>query len=205
MPDFLYLKALLLGFGIVMPVGPITVLLVRRTLTAEHRVAVCSAAGIIAADSLYAFLAAYAFSSVVDILHAGERPIRLVGGAILLWMAVTIWRSVVHELSSVPSSRGAAADFASIFALTLSNPLTILGFAGVFATIGTSAGTRSGASLSFALGISSASLIWTFAIVAAALAMRHMISPRAMRRLNRASAIVLALFGLRSLIVAFTG
>jgi threonine/homoserine/homoserine lactone efflux protein len=167
-----------LGFSIAAPVGPIGVLVLRQSLGGGWRAGVASGLGAALADLIYGALAAAGVRA-----FAGQgRAVALAGGAILLVLA---WRSWRERPAQKPA--GAGGVFAT-FLLTLSNPMTILSFAAMVASVGAAAPGW------FVAGVFLGSMAWwvllslTASRFAGALAHRGAL-------LNRVAAVTLAAFG----------
>ncbi|MDP6604054.1 MAG: LysE family transporter, partial [Rhodospirillales bacterium] len=70
------------GLAVAAPVGPITILCVRRTLNDGRRVGFAAGLGVALADSLYAAIAAFGLTAASAILVAQERWLAALSGAV---------------------------------------------------------------------------------------------------------------------------
>ncbi|HEY4379337.1 MAG TPA: LysE family transporter [Acidobacteriaceae bacterium] len=180
-------KGLWLGFCIAAPVGPIGTLVLKQSLTRGFRAGFTSGLGAALADLCYGALAA----AGIHFAAAYSRPIAVVGGAVLLWLA---WRSW-HEpapAADLKTREGNLRNFATTFLLTLSNPMTILSFAALIASTGSAAPGW------FVLGVFSGSLLWWLILCAGASSLAPYLAHRG-AILNRVAAVTLATFGLWTL------
>lgn len=135
-PD-LFFKGLVIGFSIAAPVGPIGVLCIRRTLAGGRLFGFVSGMGAATADSVYGAIAAFGLTALTDLLIAGQVWLRLVGGGFLVFLGIrTFFARPVSESAQASSSETLAGAYCSTFALTITNPLTILSFAAIFAGMG---------------------------------------------------------------------
>ena len=134
---FLFLEALVIGFSIALPLGPIGLLCVGRTLERGFWAGLASGLGAATADGFYGFVAASGFAAVASRLVAFERPLAGGGGLFLAFLGAGFLRHrpPVTKGGDGPS-RGPAADFLSAFGLTLTNPMTLLSFAALFSALG---------------------------------------------------------------------
>ena len=130
------LKGLIIGFSIAAPVGPIGVLCIRRTLAKGHASGLVSGLGAATADSVYGCVAGFGLTLVSSLLLEGQDWVRSMGGVFLLYLGIRTYLSKPSD--GVPPARGLdlAGDYLSTFLLTLTNPLTILSFAAIFAGLG---------------------------------------------------------------------
>jgi len=122
-------------------------------------------------------------------------PLVLGGGAFLLWLAWSIWRAPVAERPApAPGGADLLRAFAGTFVLTLSNPATILSFIAVFGTL---AGRVTVSSpWTMIAGVALGSALWWLLLSTAVGRLRERFDARWRRRVNLASALVLAGFAL---------
>lgn len=195
-PDTLVLfaKALVVGVSIAAPVGPIGLLTIQRTLDQGMRAGLATGLGAAAADGVYGALGAFGVKLVVDWLIGARVGLALVGGAVLFWLALRTWRRpVVGQAAALPSSADLARCFAGTFALTLSNPATILSFVAVFGML---AGATSGSASAWPMiaGVVAGSALWWLLLSWSVARWRHRFDARWRARVNRISALILASF-----------
>lgn len=127
-----------MGFAIAAPVGPIGVLVIRRSLAEGRASGLASGLGAATADAAYGALAGFGLTVVTAFLVEGQGWLRLVGGAFLCYLGVrTLLARPAEEATDVREKGGGLVGaYASTFLLTLTNPTTILSFAAVFAGMG---------------------------------------------------------------------
>lgn len=196
----LLLRGLLLGLAIAAPVGPIGVLCIRRTLNEGRLVGFVAGMGAATADGIYGAVAAFGLTAVTQTLAGQSIWLRLVGGLFLCYLGI---RSALAPpaASSGATKNGDRANlwgyYGSTLALTLSNPLTIFSFLGIFAGLGISPGTHGSfwGALMLTLGVFSGSSLW-WLILSSGVGLAHQrISPRILRTINIASGVLIAGFG----------
>ena len=186
MNSTLFIRGLVIGFSIAAPVGPIGILCIRRTLAEGRTAGLVCGLGAATADAFYGGIAAFGLTAVSDILANQQFWLRLGGGVFLCYLgAVTFF--------SEPATRPAAARtgtlvraFASTFALTLTNVMTILSFAAVFAGWGLGTGPKNylGASL-MVFGVFLGSALWWFLLSAGVNVFRDRFTSREQHWINR--------------------
>jgi len=134
----LFVKGLIVGFCLAAPVGPIAVLCVQRTMSRGKLAGFVSGLGAAAADALYGTLAAFGVTFVSSFLLDHRMIFQRAGGAILCALGVRLLR-VRPPRETANDDRGLAGDFLSTLVLTLTNPMTFIAFAAIFATLGVGA------------------------------------------------------------------
>jgi len=82
------------------------------------------------------------------------------------------------------------------FALTMSNPTTILSFAALFAGLGLAADPAPGAAASAVAGVFIGSLLWWAILSGGIAALRHRVGAELRRWINRIAGLVLILFAI---------
>ena len=85
------LKGLVIGLSIAAPVGPIGLLCIRRTLAEGPAMGLATGLGAATADALYGAVAGFGLAAVSQALLGWQDALRLVGGAVLLWLG---WATV---------------------------------------------------------------------------------------------------------------
>jgi putative LysE/RhtB family amino acid efflux pump len=195
----LLLKGVALGVAIAAPVGPIGVLCIRRTLIYGRRVGLLTGVGAGLADGVFGILAASGLVALSDWLTWLRTPIHLVGGAVLLILAV---RTLITagDVRVDPDTRtavtsGTTAAF-SAFGLTLTNPLTILTFATAFTGVGLvdSLTIANGAIL--VAGVTLGSIAWFMTLSTAVGASGSKLTPQRLLWIDRTAGALLLVFAL---------
>lgn len=197
------LKGLGIGLAIAAPVGPIGVLCIRRTLMDGRAAGLATGLGAATADGVYGMMVAAGFAATgVLVAHAG--PLALAGGllvAALGAMSLLGYWTARHApapqaAGGVRPYRGLAAAWATTFALTLSNPMTILAFVGMVAALGTAASGAPLAPYVLVAGVFFGSALWWLLLVHIALHAGSRMNAASMRWLDLASGGVLLVWGL---------
>ena len=191
-------QSALLGLGIAMPVGPIGVLVIRRSLTEGRAVGFASGLGAASADALYGLVATLGLSVISSALAGIQFYTRLIGGAFLLYLAWKIGRAkpATRAVNTIPSSLAGA--YLSTLALTLSNPATILFFFGVVAGLGVR-----GSAWAVVFGFFTGSAAWWLFLSALASALGASLNTHTLRLVNIASSLVIAGFGVYAVVGLF--
>jgi threonine/homoserine/homoserine lactone efflux protein len=131
------LKGMMVGIVIAVPVGPVGVLCIRRTILDGRLAGLFSGLGAATADSFFGIIAGFGLTVISDSLLYYQDWLRIGAAGFLLYVGIT-------ALMSEPTARnrsgndpeGLFGDFASTFVLTITNPVTILSFIAIFGAIG---------------------------------------------------------------------
>ncbi len=197
-------RGFILGFTIAAAVGPITLLVIRRTLGAGWLTGMVSGLGVATADAFYGAIAAFGIHALSDLLVSLARPLGLIGGTVLCVVGTrTIMGAHVPPAATPTTIRGRAVAYLSILGLTLTNPLTILLYGALVVSVGVPASMSGAASLWVGLGMGSA--IWFVILVSAVAGLRTRVSPGLLRVITVISGVVIAVFGVLTVASAVSG
>ena len=194
-----FLKGLAIGFSIAAPVGPIGVLCIRRTLAEGRAAGLVSGLGAATADAVYGCVAGFGLTFISNTLIGQQLWFRLIGGVFLCYLGLkTLLARPVEE--AVPAgSNSLIGAYASTFFLTLTNPMTIISFAAIFAGLGGASGNYVSAAV-LVLGVFIGSALWWLTLSTGISTFRTKFTPDGLRWVNRISGLVIAAFGLLALL-----
>ena len=194
------LKGLAIGFSIAAPVGPIGALCIRRTLVDGRSVGLVSGLGAATADMVYGTIAAFGITAVSRFLVGQRIWFGIVGGIFLLYLGVRTFLARSSRDDTSPSNSGLLKAYGSTFVLTLSNPVTILAFAAIFAGLGITAGCSRVSAALLVLGVFLGSATWWVILSTSVGASRGWFNDAGMRVVNRVAGIVIGAFGIAALL-----
>jgi threonine/homoserine/homoserine lactone efflux protein len=189
----LFGQSLLIGLSIAAPVGPIGLLTIQRTLALGPRAGLATGLGAAVADAVYGAVGAFGVMAVIATLTAARMPLAVFGALVMGWMAWRTWRApLATRAAELRGGVDLLRCFAGTFALTLSNPATILSFVAVFGAL---AGRLSVVSpWPMIVGVLVGSALWWLALTTLVGRWRERFDLRWRRRVNRVSAVLLAAF-----------
>jgi threonine/homoserine/homoserine lactone efflux protein len=196
MDPALFLRGLLIGFSIAAPVGPIGVLVIRRTLAEGRLAGLVTGLGAATADALYGCVAAFGLTFVTSLLVGQQLWVRLIGGLFLCYLGIRAFMAAPAERAAAATGSSLVGAYGSTLLLTLANPATILSFIAVFAGLGLAASSGDyAAASSMVLGVFAGSALWWLLLSGGIGLLRLRLTPGALRWINRASGAILMVFG----------
>jgi threonine/homoserine/homoserine lactone efflux protein len=189
-------KGLLFGLLVTIPIGPTGILCIQRTLQCGRISGWISGLGVVVADLIYAGVAAFGLTFVSNFVVAAHFWLRLLGGAILLYLGIKTFIAKVNEVMTAPHTT-LFNDFISTFFLMMTNPMTIVGFIVLFASFGLSKIEENfWNSSALVLGVGCGSVIgWGLVCEIVAL-FRDKMTSQVMRWVNRIAGVLIIGFGL---------
>ena len=129
----IFLKGLILGLLISVPVGPIGVLCIKRTLEKGRISGLVSGLGAATADGLYGAVAAFGLVLISNFLINQRLALGLVGGCLLIYIGLKSFYRNPSDIRIVNSeNKTLLKDYLSTFFLTVINPSTIIFFTAFF-------------------------------------------------------------------------
>src|SRR5437764_12852196 len=191
----LLLKGVLVGIVIAVPAGPVGVLCIRRTIFHGQMAGFLSGLGAATADAVFGIIAAFGLTVISDLLLDYRDWLRIGAGAFLLYIGITAF--IADPLAGTQSQRDPEdllSDYLSTFALTITNPITILAFLAVFAAIGFTGNEATlGRAAILVLGVWLGSLMWWAALSLGAGMVRLSFGRHHLVWINRGSGGILVL------------
>ena len=197
--SFLF-RGLVIGFSIAAPVGPIGVLCIRRTLTDGRASGLATGLGAATADGMYGCVAGFGLTFISGILIDQQTWLRLFGGLFLCYLGIKTLLSKPVEQAATAGGRGLLGSYASTFLLTVTNPMTILSFAAIFAGLGLANTDGSYVSaLILVLGVFLGSASWWLLLSGGVGLFREKFNTQGLLWVNRISGVVITVFGMIAL------
>ena len=197
----LFLRAFIIGISIAAPVGPIGVLCIRRTLANGKTAGFVSGMGAATADMVYGAIAAFGLTAITGLLVDNAFWLRIVGGVFLLYLGMKTFREKPSDKPAEASADSLWSMYLSTFFLTITNPMTILSFAAIFA--GTMLGSSSGSPLVMVAGVFAGSAAWWLTLSFGVGILRDRLNQSHMAWINRISGAIIIAFGIYALSSVF--
>lgn len=208
----LIMSGVLMGLVAAVPIGPVNLICIRRTFAYGSLNGFVSGLGAALGDGVFAAITGLGLTWIAQLIEGYATVIELIGGGMLVWIG---FKTFTHPplLPSCPEDNGSekgatslARAMASTFALTITNPATLLFFTSMFAGLGGlagGAGSFNDATFVVA-GVVGGSAGWWLALTTLIGLFHTRIDERAMRIINRSSGLLLMTFGLAVLIHVVT-
>lgn len=192
---------MILGFSIAAPLGPIGLLCIKRTLEGGRWHGLLSGLGAASADAFYGSLAAFGLAALLQHYTWIQTWTQILGGLFIVYLGLrfTLTKETAKEANEGKSPSSLGKVWVTTFLLTLSNPVTIFAFLGMFAGAGVQ--STSGA-IWLVLGIFSGSMLWWLVLAQITHWLGKRMSPKVLLWVNRVAGLALIGFGIWSLVSA---
>lgn len=200
----LFLKGFIIGMIVSVPVGPIGLLCVNRTLSKGPACGLFSGLGVATADAISAGIVALGLTLVSSFLLDQQVWLRLVGGVFLCFIGYKIFITEPSAPSTSNRDSNLLHAYASTFLLTFSNPLTLLSFVAIYAGWGVEDLTGHYlASAMLTAGVFSGSAIWWIGLSSGIPVVRMMFTHEGLCWVHRVSGAIITGFGFIALLSLF--
>ena len=192
-----FVKGIVVGAIIAVPVGPVGVLCLRKAIFEGRIAGLMAGLGAATADAFFGAIAAFGLTFVSKWLLGYDSLLRVLGGCYLLYVGARALLIPPSEPTKEPrDAESLFRDFISIFALTVTNPITILVFLGIFDMLGLNGAH---ATLLYAgalvVGVWTGSLAWWLGLSFGVGMFRGAIGARQLGWISRGSGLILFLSG----------
>lgn len=191
-----FLKGIAIGFAMAVPVGPIGIMCIRKTLTEGKLHGMVIGLGAATADMFYASVAAFGLTFISDTLISQRFWIRLVGGALLLFLGVRIFRKVPKDPKIRTENGSMLRSYLSTVFLTLTNPVTIFAFLAVFAALGLDSELKYFSASVLVAGVFIGSCLWFLILSSGTILFRNKLDLDGLRWVNKIAGILIIISSL---------
>ena len=156
-------------------------------------------AGAAIGDGVFAALAAFSLTAAIDFLLSYEFWLQGIGGLFLLFLGMRTLLSHPHLAEPEPEkvSGVPAHVFLTTFALTITNPATMLGFIAIFSGVAglSAAGQGYGHAAILTGAVIAGSLLWWLGLSQFVALFRQRMSDHLLEIINRVSGGLIIVFG----------
>jgi putative LysE/RhtB family amino acid efflux pump len=189
---FLLSGGFIIGLIVAVPVGPVNLICIRRTFAYGPWAGFLSGLGGALGDGLFAAVTAFGLTAISQVIEGFATPLQVVGGVMLLGFGLQVFRTDVSQLRDAENAKprakppSIARTILSTFALTITNPATLIGFAALFAGFGSIAGDMTSfldAALTV-IGVIAGSITWWFMLTTFVGIFHHHVDTGVMRTIN---------------------
>jgi threonine/homoserine/homoserine lactone efflux protein len=203
----LVLSGVAMGLIAAVPIGPVNLICVRRSFAFGPLNGFVSGLGAALGDGVFAAITGLGLTWIAQLIEGYATIIELIGGAMLVFFGYRAFRSSYTPGIEDRNCDTAKVDgggrtligaIASTFALTVTNPATLLAFTAMFAGLGGLAGGAGsyGDAAFVVAGVLAGSTGWWLVLTSLIGVFHARIESRVIRLISRISGAVVMIFGL---------
>ena len=202
------IEGITIGLCTSIPVGPIAILIIQRTLQKGRLHGFFSGLGAASSDTFYALLALIGLSVVLSFIEENKLIIQIAGSSIMMLFGIYIFfQNPAKNIEKSKTEKSSYwQDYLTSFLLTLSNPLMIFLYIGLFAQYNFISSESH--FMEIAIGICSVftgAALWWFLITLLASIFRKRFNIRGLWILNKATGLLIFVIALVALIGSISG
>jgi len=190
-----FLKGIAIGFIMAIPIGPIGIMCIRKTLTEGRLSGLIIGLGAATADLFYGCVAVFGLTVISDTLSDQRIWIRIVGGALLFFLGIKTFRAQPKDPKLKISGSGRLRSYFTVVVLTLTNPLTIFAFIAVFAAFGLGDGLSFFSAVVLVAGVFIGSCLWFFLLTSGTILFRKKLDLVGLKWVNKIAGILIIISG----------
>lgn len=197
------IKGIITGLLVSVPLGPIGILVIQRTLNKGRMSGFISGLGATAADTIFALIAGLGLSIIINFIRDRQVFFQIAGGLFVIYIGLRIfYTNPVKALKLQRMNKTMLSqDFVSVFLLTISNPMAIFIFLAIMAAINIGGDQLNFFELSVLLaGVFTGAAVWWFIISSIANRFRKRIRLRSIWWMNKITGTVVFIFGIAVLV-----
>ena len=195
-PDLL--KAFAIGICASVPIGPIAILVLQKSLSYGHKAGFATGLGATTVDTTYAIVSIFALAVAQNFLNTYETFIFLIGGIIVAALGWSMaFKDPFRKMKPGEEERGASIkDYLQAVATALSNPGAIFVMFALFAFFGVDAEDKGFRVFPIILAVAAGSMAYWFAFSRMFGTWRRAIDFKSLIWLNRIAGVVLMIIGI---------
>ncbi|MCK9578908.1 MAG: LysE family translocator [Methanoregula sp.] len=197
-----FVQGIIIGLTLAVPVGPISLICIRRAVDGGRLHGIISGIGVSTADSFYAAVAVLGLTVVSAFIIAQQVFFRAVAGLVLIAVGIRVFLSVPAGPGVEDGQESYAKDYLTLFAIAIANPMTIIFFLVILPGFGIVPGVTSlFTSAEFVLGIFSGSVVWWIVLCGSVGSVRSRLNIHNLQLINQISGVLIVLFGIGMLVL----
>jgi len=200
------LKGIILGLAVSMPLGPIGIILINRTIKRGFLSGFFSGLGLASADTTLAMLASLGYSFIISFIKSERFILSIIAGILVIAVGLKVFLSnpVKDIRHKDKANKSLWRDYYSVFALAISNPYTVLIFIALFSGINIAGNLRPELVPFFLIpGVFIGALTWWFFLSYFVSRFKKKIRLRVIVRLNKIAGLAIISIGILILLSLF--
>jgi len=192
----LFIQGIIIGLTLAVPVGPISLLCIQRSIADGRLHGIVSGIGVASSDSFYAAVSFLGLTIISGLIMTQQYLFRFTAGIVLIFVGIRIFLSVPAAASPQTGHETYLKDYLSMVAIAIANPLTLLFFMVIVPGFGVIIhGNSLLSAMEFVAGVFFGSVVWWILLCGSVGTMRTRISEQNLRSINRISGILISFFG----------
>jgi len=200
------IKGIVVGFLASIPLGPVGVLCIQRTINKGRFSGLISGMGAATVDAFFALVAALGLTYIINFIEDQQFFIQLIGGGVLVFLGAKIFNT--NPIKQIRRHRRKKnkliEDYLSVLFLTLSNPLAVFLFVAAFAGIGMVTAKDSSLKSSLVIsGVFLGAMLWWGVLTFLIDLFRKRFRLKQLWWINKIAGVIIIVFGVAAMLSVF--
>lgn len=195
-------KGFIVGLGASIPLGPLGVLCVQKTLGSGRNSGFITGLGASVSDTFYAAISLMGLAFIQNLIDENIDWVMLFGGLVIMYIGVKIYlTNPIKQIRQKNKNKRHVEDFFEALFMTVTNPGAIFLILGLFAAVGINVGegVSKGDLITTLWGVFAGSAAWWFTLSTTINVFRKRFRIKQLMMINRVSGIVIFVLGLISM------
>jgi threonine/homoserine/homoserine lactone efflux protein len=198
----LFVQGIIIGLTLAVPVGPLSLICIQRSVTDGRLHGIFSGIGVATADSFYAAVTFLGLTVISGVIIAQQYLFRFIAGIVLIFIGIRVFLALPPVISARSDHETYLKDYLSMVALAIANPLTLVFFLVILPGYGVVfSGTSYLSAMEFVSGVFVGSAVWWVVLCGSVGSVRSRISSQNLGFINRVSGLLISCFGVGVLIL----
>lgn len=196
------IKGFIVGIGASIPLGPLGVLCVQKTLGDGRNSGLITGLGASVSDTFYAAISLMGLAFIQNLIDENIDWVMLFGGLIIMYIGLKIYlTNPIKQIKQKNKNKKHVEDFFEALVMTITNPGAIFLILGLFAAVGINVGENvsKGAMFATLWGVFAGSATWWFTLSTTINIFRKRFRIKQLTMINKISGIVIFVLGLISM------
>lgn len=196
------LKGFIVGMGASIPLGPLGVLCIQKTLSKGRNSGFLTGLGASVSDTFYAAISLLGLAFIQNVIKEHMNWVMLFGGLIIILIGIKVYlTNPIKQIRQKNTNRKHLEDFFEALIMTITNPGAIFLILGLLAAAGIniSDGVEKGSVVTILWGVFIGSAIWWFSLSTTVNIFRKKFRIKQLIMINRISGIAIIVLGVISL------
>lgn len=199
----LLVKGIIIGLLASIPLGPIGVLCIQRTINKGRLSGFISGMGAAVADTIFALVAGFGLTFIINFIEKQHNLFQFFGGILIMMLGVKIFFSnpIKQLRKNRKKKNNLFEDFFSVFIITISNLLAaIFLFGALFAGIGGVKATSSPLATTYTvIGVFAGGSLWWYSLSTLVNLFRRKFRLKQLWWINKMTGLVIFIFGIAAI------
>jgi threonine/homoserine/homoserine lactone efflux protein len=198
----IFIQGIVIGLTLAVPIGPISLLCIQRTIADGRLHGIISGLGVSTADSFYAAITVLGLTVISSLIVAHQYLFRSIAGIILILIGIRVFMLVPAGFSEKREHETYLKDYLSMVAIAIANPMTLIFFLVILPGFGVI--IQESAFLpaaEFVAGVFFGSALWWLLLCGSVGSVRSRINVENLGMINRISGVLISCFGAGMLIL----